>query len=55
MKKKSIPLPCNEEQYMKVKFYCLKKNYKYIDLTNLLIDIIDKEQQQYDNEGNDKL
>lgn len=39
-RKKSVPLPCTEEQYKVVKMYCLVNNYKYADLTDLLINII---------------
>lgn len=42
MKKKTVPLPCTEEQYKIIKMYCLINNIKYADLTKLLIEILEK-------------
>lgn len=46
MSKKSVPLPCSEEQYKIIKMFCLINGYKYADLTKILINII--------KENNDK-
>lgn len=52
MKKKTIPLPCTEEQYKTVKRFCLEKGIKYVDLTDLLILSISKENE---NKCNNKV
>ncbi|MGL5718728.1 MAG: hypothetical protein ACRCXT_21040 [Paraclostridium sp.] len=40
MKKKSVPLPCTDEQYKTIKMFCLVNGLKYADLTRLLVKIV---------------
>lgn len=44
MKKKTIPLPCDEQQYKTIKMYCLVHGLKYADLTKKLLNIIKEEE-----------
>lgn len=43
MKKKSVPLPCDDEEYKLIKMYCLVHGLKYADLTKLLINVISEQ------------
>lgn len=43
MKKKTVPLPCTEEEYKLIKMYCLVNEIKYVDLTKKLIELIKRD------------
>lgn len=51
MVKKTIPLPCSEEQYKIIKMFCLINNFKYADLTKILLQLID-EKEKGNNDNN---
>ena len=50
MKQKTVPLPCNDEQFKEIKMYCLMNGLKYSDLTILLINIIKEMERKKEND-----